>query len=202
MACKSCGREACDVTLVAVSKTVPIDQIRALYDLGHRDFGESRQQELTQKREALPDDVRWHFVGKLQSNKAKRVADSCSWIHTLDSESQIKELAKSSKTIDGLIEINIAEEPQKSGISPQALDRFAEIVLNCTQVRLRGLMAVGPVVHNPEDMRPYFRRLKDLLSRLQGADCLSMGMSQGFEVAIQEGSTHIRVGSAIFGERT
>lgn len=198
-ACESVGRDPASVTLIAVSKTHPADSINALYDLGHRVFGESRLQEAIPKIEGLPSDIEWHYIGKLQSNKAKRATEYFRAIHTIESESQLRELAKG-KPIDGLVEVNIGEEPQKSGIAPELLDDFLKIVLQYDQVKFRGLMAIGPAHPNAEAMRPYFQRMFRLNERVQG-EWLSIGMSQDFDVAIQEGATHVRVGTALFGER-
>lgn len=200
-ACERVGRNQAGVTLIAVTKTVPAERVLAAYDLGIRDFGESRLQEALPKIEALPKDVRWHYIGPLQSNKAAKVAERFATIHSLENERQLEALRKAAGQVDACIEVNIAEEPQKKGVLPQNLDGFIESVLYCAQVRLRGLMTVGPMVQNAEEMRPYFRQLKDLLERVPGGTWLSMGMSGDFEVAIQEGSTHVRVGSALFGER-
>jgi PLP dependent protein len=199
-ACDSAGRRVADVTLIAVTKTVSIDLIRRAYDLGHRDFGESRLQEALPKIEALPSDVHWHFIGHLQSNKAKKIGQLFDSIHTLDSESQLKEIQKGGRAIEGFIEVNIANEPQKAGISPQSLDEFKETVIKWSQVHLTGLMTIGPLSDDPELSRGYFRELRNLAARI-GVQKLSMGMSQDYDVAIQEGATHIRVGSAIFGSR-
>ncbi len=190
------------VTLIAVSKGVSIDLIQVAYNAGQRDFGESRLQEALPKIEALPSDIVWHFIGHLQSNKVKAVAKHFDVIHTLYSESQLRELAKIDGEVDALIEVNIGEEAQKSGILPESLDRFIESVLECNHVRLKGLMTVGPAHPNAEDMRPYFQRLRKMSEKLGEGAWLSMGMSNDFEVAIQEGSSHVRVGSAIFGTRT
>jgi pyridoxal phosphate enzyme (YggS family) len=198
---ESVGRDPASVTLIAVSKTVCVDLIREAYDLGHRDFGESRLQEAIPKIERLPDDIRWHFIGKLQSNKARRAADLFHVIHTLESEQQLRELSKAGRAVDGLIEVNIGVELQKSGISPESLGKFAKTVVQYPLVRLRGLMTVGPLHPNAEFMRPFFRELRELGYGFKG-QWLSMGMSNDFEVAIQEGSTHVRVGSALFGARS
>lgn len=200
-ACAACGRDPDGVTLIAVSKTVPADRIQMAYDAGHRHFGESRLQEAVPKIEGLPDDIVWHFIGRLQSNKAKIAARSFPIIHTLESENQLREIAKSGAMVDGLIEINIANETQKSGISPEALDETIRTVLKYKQIRLRGLMTVGPLHDDPEAMRPYFRRLATLAKCVDVSAWVSMGMSNDLEVAIQEGSTHVRVGTAIFGDR-
>ncbi len=199
-ACESVNRDSADVTLIAVSKTFSTDDIKQAYDAGHRHFGESRLQEAQPKIEALPIDIVWHFIGHLQSNKAKKVAQLFEVVHTLDSESQLTEITKAGRPIEGFIEVNIANEPQKAGISPESLDEFAQTVLSYSQVHLTGLMAIGPTVIDSELSRPFFRQLRNHAHRL-GVQKLSMGMSQDFDVAIQEGATHIRVGSAIFGSR-
>lgn len=199
-ASQSVGRDPNSVTLIAVSKTYPVDAIRELYDLGHRDFGESRLQELIPKWEELPKDIRWHFIGKLQSNKTKRAAEICHAIHTIEATSQLKELNKSDKPVQVFIEVNIAEEEQKSGILQNSLDTFAQDVIRCEQANLSGLMTIGPVVEDPEQSRPYFEKLRHLGEAI-GTMNLSMGMSLDFEVAIQEGATHIRVGTLLFGAR-
>ncbi|MDH4388381.1 MAG: YggS family pyridoxal phosphate-dependent enzyme [Fimbriimonas sp.] len=199
-ACDSVGRDASSVTLIAVSKTYPASAIQELYDLGHRDFGESRLQELVPKVEELPKDIRWHFIGKLQSNKTRRAAEICHAIHTIETSSQLKELNKSEKSVDVFIEVNVAEEEQKSGILQNSLDTFVQDVIRCEQANLSGLMTIGPVVQDPEQSRPYFRKLRHLGESI-GTKNLSMGMSLDFEVGIQEGATHIRVGTLLFGAR-
>ena len=141
----------------------------------------------------------WHFIGTLQSNKAKKVSQSFDVIHTLETESQLTQLAKG-LPIDCLIEINIGNEGNKSGLLPQKLAPFHQLALQCKSVQCRGLMCIGPMNPNPEFMRPFFRRMRELNDQI-GGQWLSMGMSNDFEVAIQEGATHIRVGSALFGER-
>lgn len=199
-ACDSCRRDPDGVTLIAVTKTVSVDDVRAAYDLGHRAFGENRLQEALPKIEALPDDAEWHFIGHLQSNKAKAVARAFDAIHSIENEAQLREIAKVQGVVDGLIELNLAQEPQKSGIFREALDRTVNRVLEFSNVRFRGLMTVGPLSSDPEGNRPLFRQMSEL-GREVGAEWLSMGMSADLEVAIQEGSTHVRVGTAIFGER-
>jgi len=201
IAARSVGRDPSEVTLIAVSKTVDVEAIQSAYDVGQRHFGESRLQEALPKIEALPTDIVWHFIGKLQSNKAKRAAMSFAVIHTLESDSQLRELAKAGREVDGLIEVNIADEPQKSGISAKNLEAFANSGLQYPSVHLRGLMTIGPPLQDPEAMRPFFRELRMLGERI-GGQWLSMGMSDDFEVAIQEGATHVRVGTAIFGSRS
>lgn len=198
--CDLVGRDPQSVQLIAVSKTFPAENVRKLYDLGHRHFGESRVQELVPKAETLPDDIVWHFIGKLQSNKIRTATQFCQVLHTIESQSQLKEICKLSKQIDVLIEVNIGEEQQKSGIFPQDLDAFYQSVIQSNLAIFRGLMTIGPIVRKAEDSRPYFRKLRELNESI-GGRWLSMGMSADFGVAIQEGATHIRVGSSLFGER-
>ena len=198
--CSLVSRDPASVTLIAVSKTQPVDNVRKLYDLGHRQFGESRLQELIPKAEALPNDIIWHFIGKLQSNKVRRAAEICQVLHTIESDSQIKELCKLSKQSEILLEVNIANEEQKSGILTKSLDVLHQSVIQSDQAKFRGLMTIGPIVREAEDSRPYFAELRRL-NELLGGEWLSMGMSGNFGVAIQEGATHIRVGTSLFGER-
>jgi pyridoxal phosphate enzyme (YggS family) len=200
-ACEVSGRDPASVTLVAVSKTHSTEAIRELYDLGVRDFGESRFQEALPKIENLPNDITWHFVGHLQSNKARKVAEYFDVIHTIESESQLKEIQKAGREIRAFIEVNIAEESNKHGLFSDQLDDLRNKVIHYSHVHLRGLMTIGPALDEPENMRPFFRSLRLLNERI-GGDWLSMGMSGDFEVAIQEGSTHVRVGTALFGERS
>ncbi len=196
-AAEASGRDPSSIKLIAVSKTQPVDAIRALYDLGQRDFGENRLQEAIPKIESLPPDITWHFIGHLQSNKAKRMAEYFTVVHTLSATSQIKALTDQSHDIEGLIEINSGREPQKSGILIENLASFRELVLQCSRIHFRGLMTVGPAVANQEDIRPFFREVA--AASLDG--WLSMGMSDSLEVGIQEGATHVRIGTSLFGER-
>ena len=198
--CSLVSRDPASVTLIAVSKTQSIDNVRKLYDLGHREFGESRLQELIPKAEVLPKDINWHFIGKLQSNKIRKAAELCQAIHTIESDSQIREFCKFSKLIDVLIEVNIANEEQKSGILTKNLDVFHQSVIQSNLAEFRGLMTIGPIVREAEDSRPFFAEMRRLNEQV-GGQWLSMGMSRDFGVAIQEGATHIRVGTSLFGER-
>lgn len=199
-AAESVGRDPDEITLVAVSKTHSVDAIRSLYDLGQRAFGENKLQEALSKFDLLPDDIEWHFIGKLQSNKARRVAERFHIIQTLENSGQLYEISKANRSVLGLIEVNIADEIQKSGLFVKDLDDFHEKLIQCKWIQFRGLMTVGPALNNPEEMRSYFARLRDLNERL-GGKWLSMGMSSDFDVAIQEGATHVRVGTALFGNR-
>ena len=199
-ACRKSGRRTDSVTLVTVSKTVAVPIIWEAYDYGLRVFGESKAQELVYKCAEMPQDIEWHFIGKLQSNKAKKVASLVELIHTIEKQSQLDQIEKGDSIVDVLIEVNIAKEQQKAGILSEELDKTLDIVKQYKNVRFRGLMTIGPLVTDPEENRPVFRKLAEL-GREAGAEILSMGMSADFEVAIQEGSTHVRIGSAIFGER-
>jgi hypothetical protein len=199
-ACQSAGRHSEEITLIAVSKTINLEGIQEAYKAGIRNFGESRWQEASPKIAQLPSDIRWHFIGRLQSNKARVVAQNIDVIHTIEKESHCQEIAKAGRTIDGLIEVNLAGEAQKGGILASELDEFYRLVLHYSQVNIRGFMTIGPWVADAEDSRVIFRNLYRLASRFDGS-WLSMGMSNDFDVAIQEGATHIRVGTAIFGER-
>jgi pyridoxal phosphate enzyme (YggS family) len=163
-------------------------------------FGESRLQELISKSSELPNDIEWHFIGTLQSNKIRGASEKCKVLHTIESSSQLRELCKLSKQIDVLIELNIANEAQKSGIFAKNLDVLYQSVIQSDQAKFRGLMTIGPIVREAEDSRPYFAELRKLNEQI-GGEWLSMGMSGNFGVAIQEGATHIRVGTSLFGER-
>lgn len=199
-ACRDFGRDPSEVTLVAVTKSLPVEAVQAAYGLGLRNFGESRLDELEAKVRNLPNDSVWHFIGKIQSNKAKRIAQSADILHTIENERQIHEIAKTDRTIDGFIQVNIDREHQKSGIFIEDLDKVLSHVLKSYNVRFRGLMAIGRQQSDPEAARESFRRLAEV-NRQAGGEWLSMGMSHDFEVALQEGATHIRVGSALFGNR-
>lgn len=200
MACDLVQRDPDSITLIAVSKTFPTDAINAAYDLGLRHFGESRLQEAQTKVHALPHDIVWHFIGHLQSNKAKKTADLFHVIHTIENTKQIDQIAKSVRTIDGFLQLNLAREQQKSGIFAETLDETIQLVLKCHKIRLQGLMTIGPIVPDPEESRPIFRNLARM-AKERKLMSLSMGMSQDFDIAIQEGATHIRVGTSIFGRR-
>lgn len=214
-ACERVGRSRDDVTLIAVSKTHPIEAIEALADLGVRDFGESYVQEWQEKSEQLEDAVRWHFIGGLQSNKARFVAGKVALIHSVDRKSLVKALARrSDEPVDVLLQVNISGEESKGGVEPDDLEALYKRVLGRDELRVRGVMGMAPYADDPEEARPYFRRLRELFDELvtfakehnpQQADDLqeiSMGMSGDFEVAIEEGATLIRVGSALFGARS
>lgn len=211
-ACHRGGRKPEEVRLIAVSKTVPAERVREAVALGIRDLGENRVQEATEKAAALGAGPTWHLLGHLQSNKAKKAVELFSWVHSLDSAEIAGEVAKRSaaigKTIDALIELNLTGESQKTGLDPARLDETVEAIRNLPGLRLRGLMTMAPFTDDLETVRRCFRELRDTLERTRdlhnlGPDFrdLSMGMTGDFEIAIEEGSTMIRIGRALFGDR-
>ena len=191
------------VTLVAVSKTQPAAAIREAYAAGQRDFGENYAQEWRAKADALADlpDLVWHFVGSLQTNKARILAGRAAWIHTVDRQELAREISKRwaarGAVAKVLLEVNVAGEPQKAGCSPAEAERLAAAVAAMPAIELRGLMCIPPAEADP---RPHFASLRALVERL-GLPDLSMGMSGDWREAIAEGATIVRVGTAIFGER-
>ena len=204
------GRRPEDVKLVAVSKTFPPERIREAYEAGLRDFGENRVQEAQAKRPALADlDCTWHLVGHLQTNKAKPARELFRWLHSLDSARLADKLDQSAGVcarLAVLIEVNLGGEASKSGAAEQEVAALAEHVRSLHNLELKGLMTIPPFYEDAEQVRPFFRRLRELSERLRAAGFtqlaeLSMGMSHDFEVAIEEGATIIRVGTALFGER-
>jgi len=200
------------VTLVAVSKTKPVADIRALYDLGQRDFGENYVQELVEKQSLLPPDIRWHFIGHLQSNKVRQIAPFVHLIHGVDSYSLLKEVhkqgVKTGRAIDCLIQIHIARESTKFGLDLDELDpwlhRYERERQALTHVRLRGLMGMATNGCDEIQIREEFSGLEAAFrryTRLPGWDTLSMGMSVDYPVAVECGSTMVRIGSLLFGDR-
>ncbi|MFN3729733.1 MAG: YggS family pyridoxal phosphate-dependent enzyme [Fimbriimonadaceae bacterium] len=200
-ACAAVGRMPSEVKLIAVTKTIPVPVMMDAVRLGITRFGESRLQEAVLKTPLIQGDVEWHFIGSLQSNKARKIAMLFDAIHSVDSPHQLPEIAKAGRPVDVCIQVNIANEPQKSGVAPDSLDALVAEVLNYPNIHLRGLMTIGPEVSDPEDMRPWFRKMRELLNQVPHGTWLSMGMTHDFDVAIQEGATHIRVGRALFGDR-
>jgi len=212
-AARRAGRKPEDVRLIAVSKTHPIEAIRAAADAGQIDFGENKVQEALQKIAQSADTrLRWHLIGHLQSNKARKAAAAAGAIHAIDSVDLLKRVdqgaADAGRTVDVLIQVDLALEDTKYGASVDAVPAIVEAAGDCTAARLKGLMLLPPLAENPEDARPWFARLRALRGGLveggAAADRLrelSMGMSHDFEVAIAEGATMVRVGTAIFGER-
>ena len=212
-AARACGRRPEDVRLIAVSKTFPADAVRAAYAAGQRDFGENKVQEALHKQEATRDlDVRWHLIGHLQSNKARRSANAFSAIHSIDSLELLERVdaaaAESHARPDLFLQVDLAGERTKFGAPESEIGAIARAAIACRAARLVGLMLLPPWSEDPEAARPFFRRLRELRDRLvrEGIDAahlarLSMGMSHDFEVAIEEGATDVRVGTAIFGKR-
>jgi pyridoxal phosphate enzyme (YggS family) len=212
-AARSAGRDPASVTLVAVSKTFPIAAVRQAYEAGQRDFGENRVQEALQKIGATSDlDIRWHLLGHLQTNKARKAAPAFAMIQSVDSVELLQKLdaaaAEAGHTPDLLIQVDLAGEATKFGVPPADVPRLLEAAAVCGAARVVGLMTLPPLPERSEDARPWFRQLRDLRDGWLASGVpaamlrqLSMGMSGDFEVAVAEGATLVRVGTAIFGER-
>lgn len=201
-AARRVGRDPAEITLVVVTKNRTVEQIRAVYEQGHRDFGENRAQELRDKAPLLPPDVRWHFIGTLQTNKVRIVRPVVVMLHSLDRLHLAEAWMKGQgRPPPALVEVNISEEPQKHGVAVADLDRAVDDFIDLG-VPVVGLMGIAPIVSHPEEARPYFARLRRHRDRIRGRHPavteLSMGMSDDFEVAVEEGATYIRVGRAIF----
>ena len=204
-AAERAARDPADVTLVAVSKGQPIASIAEAYAAGHRDFGENRADELVGKVPRLPEDIRWHFIGSLQSRKAKVVRPATYLLHSVDRISLVRAWARDgAEPPPVLVQVNVAEEPQKHGAPPPEVGGLLAALEEADLV-CRGLMTIPPQPVSPEDSRPWFRRLVELRNEWQAQYPslveLSMGMTDDFEVAVEEGATVIRVGRAIFGPR-
>lgn len=211
-ACNKASRNEDDVTLIAVSKTKPADDIKTLYDYGVRDFGENKVQELIEKYEILPKDIRWHLIGHLQTNKVKYIVDKVFLIHSVDSlklaEQIEKEAAKKDVIVNILVQVNVAGEDTKFGLDSEDTIKNVETIAKFPHIRIKGLMTIAPFVEDGEENRKYFNELKQLSVDIQkknidnvSMDMLSMGMSGDFETAIEEGATLVRVGTSIFGAR-
>ncbi|HLT31207.1 MAG TPA: YggS family pyridoxal phosphate-dependent enzyme [Myxococcaceae bacterium] len=198
------GRDPATVTLIAVSKRQPAAAIREAYALGVRDFGENYAQELRDKAAELADltDLRWHAIGPLQTNKARYVADVAHAFHALDREAVAEALVRrrGDRPLEVFLEVNLAGEASKGGVAPSSLSALHAAIAAHPTLHIRGLMALPPLTAAPEDARPHFRQLAGLARDLH-LDALSMGTTADFEVAIGEGATHVRVGTAIFGPR-
>lgn len=212
-ACARAGRKEDEVTLIAVSKTKPVSMLEEAYALGVRDFGENKVQELVDKAGQLPKDIRWHMIGHLQRNKVKYIIDKVYLIHSVDSlrlaEEISKEAVKHGVTANILIEVNVAGEESKFGVSPEDAPGLIEEISRLPAVQVRGLMTIAPFVEKAEDNRIIFNALLKLyvdISRKNidnvHMDFLSMGMTGDYEVAVEEGATFVRVGTGIFGERS
>ena len=211
-ACRKAGRDRKDVTLIAVSKTKPLEMLSTIYGQGVRDFGENKVQEMCDKMEQLPIDIRWHMIGHLQTNKVKYIVGKTTLIHSVDSLHLAKEIEKQAEKkevrVDILVEVNIAEEESKFGIHKEETMELVRQIAELSHVHICGLMTIAPFVENPEDNRMYFRGIRQLSVDIANQnidnvdmDILSMGMTGDYMVAIEEGATMVRVGTGIFGER-
>ena len=210
--CKRAGRRREEVTLIAVSKTKPVSDIYEVIETGIKDYGENKVQEMCDKMEIIQEPLNWHMIGHLQRNKVKYIVDKAKLIHSVDSlrlAQQIsQEAIKKEVEVDILIEVNVAEEASKFGLSTEEVIQMIEAIAKLPAVHIKGLMTVAPFTDNPEDNRPYFRNLKQLAVDIDGKNIdnvtmsvLSMGMTGDYEVAIEEGATMVRVGTGIFGAR-
>jgi len=197
------GRPATDITTVVITKFHPVSLIRALWDLGQRDIGENRHQEAVEKHAELADlDLTWHFVGQLQSNKAKAVAQYADVIHSVDRSSLVSKLADQDHSVDIFLEVNLTDDPGRGGVMPEAMMSLAEQALQVDRLTVRGLMAVAPQEEAPEAAFERVVSLREsLLTIAPHATDLSIGMSGDFREAIAAGATHLRIGTAITGKR-
>jgi len=210
--CNTANRSRQDVLLIAVSKTKPLSLLEEAYACGIRDFGENRVQELTQKADTMPEDIHWHMIGHLQKNKVRAAVRHAYMIHSVDSlslaETISAEAVKQAKTINILLEVNIAEEESKFGYLPAEVLQDISAIAALPNLKIKGLMTIAPFTSVAESNRDYFRQLRELAVDIRNKnidnvdmEVLSMGMSGDFQVAIEEGATMVRVGTSIFGER-
>jgi hypothetical protein len=210
--CAKSGRSKEEVTLIAVSKTKPVEMLREAYDYGCRDFGENKVQELVDKYEVLPKDIRWHMIGHLQTNKVKYIVDKVFLIHSVDSlklaQEISKEAVKKNVVVDILIEVNVAGEETKFGTTCAEVKELVKEISKLPNVCIKGLMTIAPFVENAEENRVYFSKLKELAVDIDSENIdnvsmnfLSMGMTGDYPVAVDEGATYVRVGTGIFGAR-
>lgn len=211
-ACEKSGRKKDDVELIAVSKTKPVSALMEAYESGCRVFGENKVQELVDKYEIMPKDIKWHMIGHLQRNKVKYIVDKAALIHSVDSlklaEEISKEALKKQVQVSILIEINVAGEDTKFGVKPEETEALVYKIAALPGISIKGLMTIAPYVDDPEENRQYFGQLKQLSVDINqknidnvNMSVLSMGMTGDYTVAIEEGATFIRVGTGIFGER-
>ena len=211
-ACKRSGRDPKDVLLLAVSKTVDVDRIKVAVDCGLNSLGENRVQEIMEKYEPMGENVKWHLIGHLQTNKVKYIIDKVELIHSVESIKLAEEINKQAKkhnlVMDVLVEVNMADEESKFGVKPEETEGFIRELALMDNIRVRGLMTVAPNVENGEENRVYFRNMKQLLVDINAKninninmDILSMGMTGDYETAVEEGATIVRVGTGIFGKR-
>lgn len=210
--CRDVDRNRSEVTLIAVSKTKPLPMLQEIYEHGCRDFGENKVQELVDKYEAMPKDIRWHMIGHLQRNKVKYIVDKVALIHSVDSvrlaEEIQKEAVKKNVDVNILIEVNVAEEETKFGLHTEETIEMIRQIAGFDHIHIKGLMTIAPYVENAEENRQHFVKLKQLSVDIMQKnidnvtmDVLSMGMTGDYKVAVSEGATLVRVGTGIFGER-
>ncbi|MDE7444351.1 MAG: YggS family pyridoxal phosphate-dependent enzyme [Lachnospiraceae bacterium] len=211
-ACQNAGRSKEDVTLIAVSKTKPISMLMEAYEHGCREFGENKVQELVDKYEVMPKDIKWHMIGHLQRNKVKYVVGKAALIHSVDSlklaEEISREAVKKQVAVSILIEVNIAGEDTKFGVTAEDAEQLVRDAASLPGIHIEGLMTIAPFTMNPEENRQYFAMLKQLSVDINqknidnvNMNVLSMGMTGDYMVAIEEGASYVRVGTGIFGER-
>ena len=211
-ACDRAGRKRDEVTLIAVSKTKPVEMLQEAYDLGVRINGENKAQELASKYEVLPKDIHWHMIGHMQRNKVKYIIDKVDLIHSVDSvrlaETIDKEAAKKGIVVNVLLEVNMAKEDTKFGLMPEEVMDFIHEIVRFQHIKVQGLMTIAPFVENPEENRIHFANLRKLSVDIAkekvdnvNMSILSMGMTNDYEVAIEEGATMVRIGTGIFGAR-
>ncbi len=211
-ACQKAGRNPEEVTLIAVSKTKPVPMLEEAYQAGSRDFGENKVQEIMDKYPVLPDDIRWHMIGHLQRNKVKYIVDKVSLVHSVDSLRLAEEISRQAEKkqteLDILVEVNIAQEESKFGTSRAEAAQLVEKIAKLPCIHVKGLMTIAPFVEHPEENRKYFRQIKELSVDIEkknidnvNMSVLSMGMTNDYMVAVEEGATMVRVGTGIFGER-
>ena len=211
-ACERSGRSRSDVTLIAVSKTKPIEMMQEAMQAGVSIFGENKVQEIVKKEVELPKNVEWHLIGHLQRNTVRQIAGKVARIHSVDSlrlaEQIQKEYEKIGETANILIEVNVAKEESKFGLMPEETEEVIREIAKFPNIKVRGLMTIAPFVENPEENRIHFQNLSKLLVDINAKNIdnismneLSMGMTGDYEVAIEEGATYVRVGTGIFGSR-
>ncbi|KHE73035.1 YggS family pyridoxal phosphate-dependent enzyme [Halobacillus sp. BBL2006] len=208
-ACENCGRSIDDITIIAVTKYVTIERAKEAVEAGIKDLGENRKEGFLEKYEAIGDEVNWHFIGSLQSRKVKEIINEVTMIHSLDRKSLAKEINKrSNKPVKCFVQVNVSEEESKHGLQMDEVEDFVEMVKDYENIKVVGLMTMAPHTDDEEKLRGVFRQLRALRDRLRDkhqahAPCeyLSMGMSNDYAIAIEEGATHIRIGSSLVGQQ-
>lgn len=208
--CSKVGRNRSDIHVVAVTKSVSSTRAKEVIDAGFKHLGENRPDGLTDKLEQITDDVNWHFIGNLQSRRVRDIIDHVSHIHSLSRTSIAKEIQKrATNRVDCFIQVNVSGEASKSGVTPEALEDFIESIRSFDKVRIIGLMTMAPNTEDEAEIRSIFKDMRDLRDHIQAlnlphAPCteLSMGMSNDYEIAIEEGATYIRIGTALVGEES